>query len=50
MMRILPLLALLALASCDSLREPATNNAGPVQGPTVSVGGSMHSYYGNVRQ
>ena len=49
MMRILPLLALLALASCDSLREPATN-AGPVQGPTVSVGGSMHSYYGNVRQ
>ncbi len=49
MTRILPLLALLALPACASLREPATT-AAPVQGPTVSVGGSLHSYYGNVRQ
>lgn len=48
-MRILPILALLALSSCDALREPATAGS-PVQGPTVSIGGSMHAYYGNVRQ
>lgn len=49
MTRILPILALLSLPSCGSMREPAAN-APAVQGPTVSIGGSMHSYYGNVRQ
>ena len=49
MIRTAALLALLALGACDSLREPVENE-GPVRGPTVSLGGSLSSYYGNVRQ
>lgn len=49
MTRILPLFALLLLPACEASTRP-NEHGGPVQGPTVSLGGSVSSFYGNVRQ